>query len=598
MPDKITKPDYSQLPELSGIYRFYNSDDVLIYIGKAKNLKKRVSSYFNKSNALNRKTIKLVSEIQKIEFTIVNTEFDALLLENNFIKQYQPKYNILLKDDKTFPYISILKEPFPRIISTRKYEEGKGEYFGPFSSVHAMNNVLVLIRKLHKIRTCNYLLSPENIRGRKFKVCLEYHIGNCRGPCEAFQSADEYQKEIDQARNIIKGKLSIVAEHYKENMNAAAEKLDYEKAQHFKSKLEILEKFQAKSTVVNHQMTDIDVFSIVSNESNAYVNFIQVKEGAIIFSKNFEIKKKLEETDEEILTTAASDIRQTYKSENPLILSNVPLSVIDNNCTNQVPQIGDKKKLLLLSNKNVLQFKQQKEINKTEQKQKISESVQLLKKDLRLENLPLVIECFDNSNLQGSAPVAAMVQFVNGRPNKKNYRNFNIKTVQGPDDYASMHEIISRRYSKLLEDNSPLPGLIVVDGGKGQLSSAVQALKELGIYGKIPIIGIAKKLEEIYFPDDSLPLHLNKKSPSLFLLQKIRDEAHRFAIKFHRNKRSKGSLTSGLSNVKGIGKSTEQKLLKAFKSWDRIKMLSLDVLSNEIGESKAKIIYNTIKKEA
>jgi excinuclease ABC subunit C len=596
MPGSKTKPEYSNLPELSGIYRFYNSQEQLIYVGKAKNIKKRVSSYFNKTGIYNRKTQKLVSEITRIDYAIANTEFDALLLENNFIKQYQPKYNILLKDDKTFPYLCILNERFPRIISTRTFTAGTGEYFGPFSSVHAMKSMLELLRKLYKIRTCNYQLSELNITNKKFKTCLEFHIGNCLGPCVGLQKEKEYQDEIEQARNIIKGNVSLVKDHYQQNMKFFADNLDFEKAQYYKDKLELLDKFQSKSIVVNKSLTDIDVFSITSNDEYAFVNFLRIKEGAIIFSKNYEIKKKLEETDQEILTIAVIEIRNKIESNHKLILSNLALESTEDGVVNLVPQIGDKKKLVLLSLKNAIQLRQQKENSSDSKANKSHEAVVTLKKDLRLAHLPMVIECFDNSNLQGSTPVASMVQFVNAKPNKKNYRHFNINTVDGPNDFASMREIVSRRYTKLINDSLPLPDLIVVDGGKGQLSSAVEALKDLNIYGQIPIIGIAKRLEEIYFPEDSIPLHLGKKSLSLFLLQKLRDEAHRFAINFHRNKRSKASINSGISKIEGIGENTQKKLLQNFKSWKRIESLSIEELVPVIGKSKAALIFRAIKK--
>lgn len=597
MSSKKSLINHSNLPELSGIYRFYNADNELIYVGKAKNIKKRVASYFTKTISHNRKTQRLVSETRKIEYTVSDSEFDALLLENNFIKQHQPRYNILLKDDKTFPYICVLKEAFPRIISTRKYNKEAGEYFGPYSSVMAMKNILELIQKLYRIRTCNLLLSDENIQQKKFKVCLEYHLGNCLGPCEGLQQHDNYLEEIEQARNILKGKISIVKEYFTSKMKQASEQLAYEKASYYKSRIDLLEKFQLKSTVVNQQLTSIDVFSIISDSHNAYLNYLQIKEGAIVFSKNFEVKKRLDEQDEDILSSVAEEVRQTYRSDNTLILSNIPLNILAEGIINQVPQIGDKKKLLLLSLKNIKQFKQQKEIALYQKKEKIDEAVIRLKNDLRLENPPLIIECFDNSNFMGSNPVASMVQFKNGKPNKTHYRHFNIKTVSGPNDFASMEEIVQRRYSKLLNNNEPLPDLIVIDGGQGQLSSACTALKQLNVYGKIPIIGIAKRLEEIYFPEDSIPIHLSKKSPSIFLLQRVRDEAHRFAINFHRKKRSKTSIETRLNKIEGIGKSTEEKLLKVFKSWERIKKASEKELEEIIGPSKAARVYAQMKKE-
>lgn len=565
------KEKVASLPDSPGIYRFYDSGESLIYVGKAKSLRKRVNSYFTKQSQYNRKTEKLVSEIRKIEFTIANTEFDALLLENNFIKQNQPKYNILLKDDKTFPYLCILKERFPRIIYTRKYLPGQGEYFGPYSSVVSMKSILELVRKLYSIRTCNLLLSEENIAKKKLKVCLEYHLGNCKGPCEGLQDEGPYLEEIALARSILKGNLSIVENYFQMSMRLAAEGMEFERAELFKHKLNLLEKFQSKSLVVNRKLTDIDVITITSSPLDAFINFLQIKEGAIVFSKNVEVKKKLEESDEEILTIVAQQLRIETNSSHTIIFSNIRLLVTDEFIENIVPLIGDKKKLVDLSLKNVLYLKAKKEIAKEEVKIKNIEVLQGLQRDLRLKKLPRVIECFDNSNLAGTNPVASMVRFVDGKPEKSGYRHFTIKTVEGPDDFASMKEIVGRRYHRILSEKSELPNLIIVDGGKGQLSSAVEALQELEIYGQVPIIGIAKKLEEIYYPEDPLPLHINKKSRSLLLIQHIRDEAHRFAIAFHRKKRNQTTFVTELENIKGIGKSKANMLLTHFKSIKKIK---------------------------
>lgn len=584
------KEQVSSLPDSPGIYKFYNDEGTLIYVGKAKSLRKRVSSYFNKQSQYNRKTEKLVSEIASLQYTLTHSEFDALLLENNFIKQNQPKYNILLKDDKTFPYLCILNEPFPRIISTRKYIPKQGEYFGPYSSVVSMKSVLELVRQLYSIRTCNLLLSDENISKQKFKVCLEYHIGNCKGPCEGLQKEDDYLEEIQQARSILKGNLSVVEKHLEEAMLAAANKLEFEKAAKFKHKLELLEKFQTKSLVVNRKLTDIDVITIASTEEEAFINFLMVKEGAIILSTNMEVKKKLDESDEEILSMAAQELRHASRSENKIIYTNVPILVPEETIENVVPQIGDKRKLVSLSLKNALFLKTKREEEKAEKKSKKNEVLAILQKDLHLQQLPEVIECFDNSNFQGTNPVASMVRFVNGKPDKQGYRHFNIKTVEGPDDFASMKEIVGRRYKRLLDENLPLPSLIIVDGGKGQLSSACEALQELHLYGRIPIVGIAKRLEEIYYPEDPLPLHISKKSPGLMLMQKIRDEAHRFAITFHRSKRSKSSIKSDLDEIKGIGKKSADLLLQHFKSWKKIKEASLEELEAVIGKSRAEKI--------
>jgi excinuclease ABC subunit C len=576
-----------RLPDSPGVYRFYNAENELIYVGKAKNIKKRVSSYFNKQAGVNRKTLRLVSEIRNIEYTVSDSEFDALLLENNFIKQNQPKYNILLKDDKTFPYLCILNERFPRIIYTRKYLPEQGEYFGPYSSVVAMKNVLDLVRKLYTIRTCSLLLTEQNIAQEKFKVCLEYHIGNCKAPCIGAQTEDSYREEIEQARNILKGNISIVYQYFKTNMQQSAVNMEFEKAQRYKDRLDYLEKFQTKSLVVNRDITDTDVLTIMSTNEYAYINYLQIKEGAIVYSKTVEIKKKLEESDEEILSFAAQELRV---GDNQTILSNVPVSILDEEVENIIPKIGDKKKLIILSLKNALELKKDKEILREGKKSKQMEVLSILQKDLQLKALPLTIECFDNSNFQGTTPVASMVRFANGKPDKKNYRHFNIKTVEGPDDFASMKEIVGRRYKRILEEAGPLPDLIVVDGGKGQLSSACESLKEVGLYGKIPIIGIAKKLEEIYYPEDPFPLHISKKSPGLMLLQQIRDEAHRFAITFHRQKRSKDTIKTGIEELKGIGRKTADKLLSHFKSVKKIKEAPIEELEKLIGRQKAEIV--------
>lgn len=584
------KERVSSLPDSPGIYRFYDREDVLIYVGKAKSLKKRVSSYFNKQSQYNRKTEKLVSEIRKIEFTIAHSEFDALLLENNFIKQNQPKYNILLKDDKTFPYLCILKERFPRIIYTRKYIPRQGEYFGPYSSVVSMKSVLELVRKLYSIRTCNLLLSEENIEKKKFKVCLEYHLGNCRGPCEGLQDEASYLQDIAQARNVLKGNLSIVEKYFQENMDKAAAAMEFERANVFKHKLDLLEKFQAKTMVVNRQLTDIDVVTITGSDQEAFINYLQIREGAVVFSKNVEVRKKLEETNEEILTMVAQQLRLETNSTNKIIYSNLPLQITEDSIENVVPQIGDKKRLIDLSLKNVLYLKAKKEISKEETKIRNIEVLKDLQRDLSLKSLPRIIECFDNSNLGGTNPVASMVRFVDGKPDKKGYRHFNIKTVEGPNDFASMKEIVGRRYLRLTNEGTELPSLIIVDGGKGQLSSAVEALQELNIYGRIPIIGIAKKLEEIYYPEDPLPLHINKKSQGLRLIQYVRDEAHRFAITFHRQKRSNSTIFTELENIPGIGEKTTDILLSSFRSIKKIKKASLEELIEVVGKSKAEIV--------
>lgn len=585
--------DYALLlPDAPGVYRFYSAQHELIYVGKAKSLKKRVSSYFNKSSGLNRKTLKLVSEINAIEYTVANSEFDALLLENNFIKQNQPKYNILLKDDKTFPYLCILNERFPRIISTRKYLPEQGEYFGPYASVTAMKSVLELVRKLYTIRTCTLPLTHANIEQKKFKVCLEFHIGNCKGPCEGLQNEYDYQQDIDQARHILKGNLSKVEQYFQHHMQVASESLSFEQAQKFKDKLNLLDRFQSKSLVVNRNLTDIDVISIASKNDYAYINYMQVKEGAIVFSKTLEVKKKLDEPDDELLTYALVSLREQTNSSHREVISNLPITLISTDIANTIPKIGDKKKLLSLSLKNAWEMQHERELVRGEKRSRQAEVIQILQKDLHLPHPPLIIECFDNSNFQGSSPVASMVRFVNAKADRKNYRHFNIKTVTGSNDFESMKEIVGRRYRRILEEEGELPNLILVDGGKGQLSSACEALKELDLYGKVPIAGIAKRLEEIYYPEDPVPLHISKKSPGLLLLQQIRDEAHRFAITFHRKKRDKSTLKTEFDELQGIGEKTITKLLRQFKSIKKIKEASFEELEEIVGKAKAQLIKN------
>ena len=590
-----TPEQISQLPSEPGIYKYYSAGEELIYVGKAKNLKKRVSSYFTKQKGINRKTLKLVSEIRTIEFTIVNNEFDALLLENSLIKKNKPKYNILLRDDKSYPYICVTAERFPRIIAIRNMVPGLGTYYGPFASVKAMNNVFYLLRNLYHIRTCKYNLSEENIESGKFKVCLEYHIGNCKGPCEGLQTEPDYGKDIEQAVHILKGNLATPRNYFREKMQEAAEKLDFETAQVYKEKFELLEKFQSKSVVVNPNISDLDVFTIVTDDKYAFVNYLKVINGAVTVTKTVEVKKKLEEPQEDILALVMVELRERYHSAAKEVITNIPLEIESEWVQISVPKIGDKKKLIEMSVKNALYHKKERISRAEESREKENRVVLQLQKDLQLKNPPMRIECFDNSNIQGTNPVASMVCFINGKPAKKEYRHYNIKTVIGPNDFASMNEVVGRRYRRLLEEEKPLPDLIVVDGGKGQLSASVDALKDLGIYGQIPIIGIAKRLEEIYYPEDPYPLHIDKKSESLMLLQRLRDEAHRFAITFHRDKRSKGAFTSQLDGIKGIGKNTADKLLKEFRTIGKIKQASEEDLTALIGKDKARIIKESLQ---
>ncbi|GAB4107612.1 excinuclease ABC subunit UvrC [Echinicola sediminis] len=589
--------EYNKLPDSPGVYKYFNEEGKLIYVGKAKSLKKRVASYFVKSANLNLKTKRMVKEIRRIEFTMVNSEFDALLLENNLIKKAQPKYNILLKDDKTYPYLLLTKEHFPQIYPTRKVIPSKGTYYGPFASVRAMHNVLELIRTLFTIRTCKLDLNPYKIAEQKYKVCLEYHIGNCLGPCEALQSETDYLKEIDQAKNILKGNLGIPKAYFKSRMQEAAENLAFEVAHKYKEKLDLLEKYQAKSLVANPHISNLDVFTIVTDEKYAFVNYLKIKNGAIHITKTVELKQKLDETAEELLLTAIFRLQDQFQSDAKEIISNLELENPIEGLQLTVPKIGDKRKLVELSLKNAMYYKKEKILASGVAKEKKNRILSQLQKDLSLKEIPDHIECFDNSNIQGAFPVASMVCFLDGKPAKKEYRHFHIKTVEGPNDFASMTEIVGRRYTRLLKEQTPLPKLIVIDGGKGQLSAAVEALKSLGIYGKIPIIGIAKKLEEIYFPEDSFPLHIDKKSESLRLIQRIRDEAHRFAITFHRDVRSKSSFKTVLDQIEGIGPQTTNKLLQHFKSVTKIREATEEELAEIIGVHKAKKIMEFIKIE-
>ncbi|GAA4310813.1 excinuclease ABC subunit UvrC [Nibribacter koreensis] len=579
------------LPHRPGIYKFYD-DKGIIYVGKAIDIRKRVSSYFNRSTQHNKKTKKLISQILRIEFTIVDNEADAFLLENNLIKQHQPKYNILLKDGKTYPYLVITNERFPRIFSTRNKINDGSRYFGPYPTGTSMYVLLELIRSLYPLRTCSYNLSQANIDAGKFKVCLEYHIGNCKGPCENLYSEEEYNQHIQQIRNILSGNLTIAKTYFKERMSEAAADYQYELAHQYKQKLDRLEDFHAKSTVVSHTLTNIDVFTITSNEKCAFVNYLKVMNGSIIATQSLELQKKLEETDQEILASIIMQLRQEFESMSREIIVNIPDLVLPLDTVSiTVPQIGDKKKLLNLSMKNALYLRKEKE--SMQDKSKDSNEVRIMetmKKDLRLTELPKHIECFDNSNFQGDNPVASMVCFKNARPSKKDYRHFHIKTVVGPDDFASMYEVVTRRYRRLLDEGTPLPQLIIVDGGKGQLGMGVKALKDLGIYSQVAIVGIAKRLEEIFYPGDTLPLYIDKKSESLRLIQRIRNEAHRFAITFHRSLRDAGTLQTELTQIKGLGPATAEKLLTKFKSVKKIAELSQQELEAEVGKSKTKLL--------
>jgi excinuclease ABC subunit C len=590
MPDFDPKKELAKVPHEPGVYRYFDDKGTIIYVGKAKDLRNRVGSYFVKGNQHDRKTKRLVSQIRKIEFTIVHTEFDALLLENTLIKKYQPRFNILLRDDKMYPFICLTNERFPRVITLRRIDRSLGQFFGPYANPKTMYALLDMFRQLFTIRTCHLNLTPENIEAKKFKVCLEYHIGNCLGPCESLQTEDAYLREVEQIRAILKGNLTVPKQYFEDQMRDAAGRLAFEEAQAWKEKLALLSSFQTRSTVVNPNIADADVFSIASDEDCAYLNFMKVLNGTISQTQTWEVKKKLDETDADILTMWVWEMREQYASEAKEVLTNIPLAIELKGITNTVPQIGDKRKLLDMSLKNVLYFRKEKSDRKLAEESAGDSKMRILltlKKDLRMKALPRHIECFDNSNIQGTNPVSAMVCFKDGVPSKKDYRHFIPKTVVGPDDFATMHEVVNRRYTRLLEEQQPLPDLIVVDGGKGQLSAACDALKELNLYGQIPIIGIAKRLEEIYFPEDPIPLYIDKKSESLKLIQRLRDEAHRFGITHHRERRSKAFLVTELEAVEGIGKITATKLLKHFKTLKAIREAPEDELAKVLGKDKA-----------
>ncbi len=582
----------SVLPNKPGIYQFCDDNNTIIYIGKAKDLKKRVVTYFAKSHD-HRKTALLVRNIADIKHMVVESEQDALLLENNLIKKYQPRYNIQLKDDKSFPWICIKNEPYPRVFKTRELERDGSKYYGPYTSIYTIGTLLELFKTEFKLRTCNYNLSEENIKNKKYKVCLEFHLGNCLGPCEGFISEQEYNDGIADINNILKGNISGVIKHLKDNMAHLADDLDFEEAARIKLKYDSLKRYQSRSTIVSPNITDVDVFSIEEDQKFAYINYLKVIKGSIIQTFTLEIKKALNETSVELLLSGIVEIRQKIYSNAKEVLVPFKMDFELENIVFKIPKIGEKKELLALSQRNAKYFKLEKEKQTVFKNPKIREDelLETIKKDLQLTEKPRHIECFDNSNLQGSQPVAACVVFKNGRPNKKEYRHFNIKTVEGPNDFASMEEVVFRRYSRLLDENKSLPQLIVIDGGKGQLSSAVQALEKLNLRGKISIIGIAKKLEEIYFPGDSVPVYINKNSQTLKVIQYLRDEAHRFGISFHRNKRSNDFIKSELNEISGVGEKTTQKLLTDFKSVKTVKEQTLENLIKSIGKAKAGIVY-------
>ncbi len=583
------------LPQQPGVYQYYDKEDTLIYVGKAKNIKKRVSSYFTKTHE-NGKTRVLVKKICQIKHIVVETEKDALLLENNLIKKYKPRYNVMLKDDKSYPWICIKKERFPRVFPTRRVFKDGSEYFGPYTSMKTVHTLLDLIKGLYHLRTCNYNLSEEKIEAGKYKVCLEYHLGNCKGPCENLQTEAEYNEDIIAIRQIIKGNFKDSLSQFKAQMKQLAQDMQFEEAQGIKEKIEVLENYQAKSTIVNPKISNVDVFSIVSDESYAYVNFLQLSYGSIIRSHTLEIKKKLDETDKQLLELSITEIRQRFNSNSKEIY--VPFKIdMGDEVKITVPKLGDKRKLLDLSIRNAKYYRMErfKQVKIVDPDRHTNRIMAQMKSDLRLKEEPRHIECFDNSNIQGTNPVAACVVFKDGKPSKKDYRHFNIKTVEGPDDFASMEEVVYRRYKRLLDEGQPLPQLIIIDGGKGQLSSALKSLDVLKLRHKIAIIGIAKRLEELFYPDDPIPLYLDKKSETLKIIQQLRNEAHRFGIEHHRNRRSKNALTTELETIPGIGEQTVIALMKTFKSVKRISEAKKEAIEAVVGASRAQKIVDYYK---
>ncbi|WP_166332357.1 excinuclease ABC subunit UvrC [Sphingobacterium chungjuense] len=583
------KQELTRIPHKPGVYQYFDKDEQLIYVGKAKDLRNRVGSYFNSPHQLNGKTRVLVRKINRIAFTIVDTEIDAWLLENSLIKKHQPRYNVMLKDDKTYPWIVIKNERFPRIYWTRRYIKDGSRYYGPYASVGMMHIVLDMIRELFPLRTCNLNLSEENIKKGKFKVCLEYQIGNCKGPCEGLQEEESYNQNLANIKDILNGKISVVNNRLKEQMQSAVEQMDFEQAHTLKLKLDKLGNYQSKSTVVSSSITNVDVFSIASEDSYAFVNFLKIVNGVIIQTQTLEMKKRLDESDEELLALAIPEIRSRFKSLSREIIVPFELDIQeDENFHFHVPKMGDKRKLLDLSLKNVAYFKKERlnQYEKLNPELKTERILSQMQKDLRMNVLPQHIECFDNSNIQGNYPVSAIVVFKDAKPSKKDYRHFNVKTVVGPDDFATMEEAVFRRYRRLLDEDQPLPQLIIIDGGKGQLGAALKSLRLLGIEKKVTIIGIAKRLEELYYPGDQFPLYLDKKSETLRVIQHLRDEAHRFGITFHRNQRSRKTFVSELEQIPGIGKTTVEKLLKTFKSTKKTREASDEQLAELLNKKQ------------
>jgi excinuclease ABC subunit C len=601
----MTTEDYKKLsdsiPKDPGVYRFYDKEETILYVGKAKNLKNRLSSYFGNKKHQTHKTRTMVKNADHIDYTIVQTETDALILEATMIKKYQPRYNVMLKDGKTYSYICIKKERFPRVSATRQVIKDGSTYFGPYTSKYNTNIILDLIKKLFQLRTCTLNLNENAIDAGKYKVCLEYHIKNCKGPCENLESEKEYNQKIEQVKNILRGNFKPVKDYLQSEMEHYAELMKFEEAQLLKDKFQVFVNYQSKSTVVHTSITDLDAFSIASDEKHAYINYLKIINGAIINSDTVEIEKKLDEEDREILEFAIPAIREKFNSIAAEIAVPIEIDFVDPEVLITIPKRGDKRHVIELSEKNVKYFlfqKKREALNKIKRQTPAERILKTLQSDLQMDKIPFHIECFDNSNIQGTNPVASCVVFKNAKPSKRDYRKFNIKTVIGPDDFASMEEVVGRRYRRLVSEGESLPDLIIIDGGKGQLSSTVKILKELEILDKVTVIGIAKKLEEIFFPDDPIPLYINKKSESLVLIQQARNEAHRFAITFHRNQRSKNALGTELTNIEGIGVKTSEKLLKKYKSVARIKELAETEIADIVGNSTAKKIVTYFEKQA
>ena len=590
MTEEDLKIKLKTIPEQPGVYQYFDATGVIIYIGKAKNLKKRVSSYFNKTQD-NAKTRILVRKIEEIKYIVVASDIDALLLENSLIKKYQPKYNIQLKDDKTYPWICIKKEPFPRVFSTRRVVKDGSSYFGPYPNVKVVSTLLELIKELFQLRSCALDLSPNKVNAHRYKVCLEYHIGNCQAPCIGKQSESDYQQMVHQIESILKGQLHLVTQHLKSEMLNFSTLYRFEDAQRIKEQLQLLENYRSKSTIVSPKIEAVDVITGIQDEKSFFVNYLVISNGTIIHALTLEIARKLEETLEEVITHALLNFRERFTSTSKEVLTEIELGDFpDFKCV--VPQIGDKKHLIELSLRNTKFYKLEKLKHEkiTDPEKHSTRILERLKLDLRLKELPVHIECFDNSNIQGTNAVSACVVFKNAKPSKKDYRHFNVKTVEGPDDFATMEEVVYRRYARLLNENQSLPNLVIIDGGKGQLGAALKALERLDLRGKLPIIGIAKRLEELFFPGDQYPLYLDKRSESLKLIQQLRNEAHRFGITHHRNKRSTAAFQSELQQIPGIGEKTFEVLMKTFKSISMIQSASKEELEKVVGLAKAQII--------